>query len=305
MLSNDQIKKYHEDGFLILENVIDESYLQPVRDEVADIVDTVANDLHAAGKIQNLHADAPFEKRLTLLDSEYPGIATMVHVRGILGPQLAKLWSHPALLSVAEQLVGSEVAGHPVWNLRSKTPDNSLATVPWHQDCAYLSPESEHTLQVTAWIPLRDATQEMGCLQVVRGGHKGGVVRHHPEKDGGGDNRSWYLDVREEDLPEGEIVTCEIPAGSVLLMNQLIPHRSTENRSQNIRWSVDLRWQDPRLPSGFTAKEPLLMRTASNPDHRIDWDEWAQDARIDGSSQVNDKGTLEAGVANTWLERWA
>ena len=54
------------------------------------------------------------------LDAEYPGIATMVHVRGILGPQLAKLWSHPDLLNIAEQLVGSEVAGHPVWNLRAK-----------------------------------------------------------------------------------------------------------------------------------------------------------------------------------------
>jgi len=32
-----------------------------------------------------------------------------------------------------------------------------------------------------------------------------------------------------------------MPLGSLLLINQLIPHRSTENLSDKIRWSVDLR----------------------------------------------------------------
>ena len=70
-------------------------------------------------------------------------------------------------------------------------------------------------------------------------------------------------------------------------MNQLIPHRSTSN---NIRWSVDLRWQDPRLPSGFSAKDPILMRSAAQPDHRIDWETWAQDARIDGKHPSKCRG---------------
>ena len=26
-----------------------------------------------------------------------------------------------------------DVAGHPVWNLRAKTPQQEQATVPWHQ----------------------------------------------------------------------------------------------------------------------------------------------------------------------------
>ena len=33
-------------------------------------------------------------------------------------------------------------------------------------DAAYLDPESAHTLQVTAWIPLLDAKAENGCMQV-------------------------------------------------------------------------------------------------------------------------------------------
>ncbi len=56
--------------------------------------------------------------------------------------------------------------GHPVWNLRTKTPYNEQTTVPWHQDNAYLDPSALYTLMPTAWIPLIDANMINGCMQV-------------------------------------------------------------------------------------------------------------------------------------------
>lgn len=53
--------------------------------------------------------------------------------------------------------------------------------------------------------------------------------------------------------------------------------------SKRIRWSLDLRWQNPDQPAGFYGmKEHLLFRTSKNPDHKIDWtgfdgdDRWAK-----------------------------
>lgn len=43
------------------------------------------------------------------------------------------LWTNERLLNVVEQLIGPDIAGHPVWNLRTKTPQNEATTVPWHQ----------------------------------------------------------------------------------------------------------------------------------------------------------------------------
>jgi len=44
------------------------------------------------------------------------------------------IWANERLLNVAEQLLGtSDIVGHPVWNLRCKTPSSTAATVPWHQ----------------------------------------------------------------------------------------------------------------------------------------------------------------------------
>jgi len=43
------------------------------------------------------------------------------------------LWTNERLLNIVEQLIGPNIAGHPVWNLRTKTPQNEATTVPWHQ----------------------------------------------------------------------------------------------------------------------------------------------------------------------------
>ena len=43
------------------------------------------------------------------------------------------LWSCEKFINLAEQILGPDVAGHPVWNLRVKTPNNEATTVPWHQ----------------------------------------------------------------------------------------------------------------------------------------------------------------------------
>lgn len=304
-LTAEQLTQYHEDGFLILKGFFAPEELQPVIEEVNGLVDALANRLYASGKIRNRHEDAGFETRLARLEEEYAGAAVLIHIGGILGPELAALWGAPRLLDIAEQILGPEVAGHPVWNLRSKTPKNPLVTVPWHQDTAYLAEGCASTLQPTAWIPLVDANRVNGTLQVVRGGHRSGKVCRHRLENTVGHKGSWYLYIPEDELPEGEIVTCEMPKGSVLLINQLIPHRSTENFSNHVRWSIDLRWQRPDEPSGFEGiKDCILMRTARDPNYRIDWSAWAKQNRIADAMLEQPKAEFDTTVSGPWMQRW-
>ena len=45
-----------------------------------------------------------------------------------------ELFSSVKFLNLMEQLLGTkDILGHPVWNLRCKTPNNEATTVPWHQ----------------------------------------------------------------------------------------------------------------------------------------------------------------------------
>ncbi len=310
-LSEGQLKQHDADGFLIVHDVFTPQELKPLQDEIDGLVDDLARRLKRGGKIENTHADKGFYYRLTALEKEFPGAAVLIHIGGILKPALQAVWSSPKLLEMVEQIIGPDIVGHPVWNLRSKTPTNPLATVPWHQDTAYLAAGAEHTFQPTAWIPLIDADAKNGTLQVLKGGHRLGKVFRHKLENKKANKASWYLYIEDEDLPKGEVVTCNMPMGSVLLLNQLVPHRSTENNSDRIRWSVDLRWQRPSEPHGLEGvKDPILMRTAKDPSYRIDWEAWANTSRnaieigmADKAIEMKDE--FNAMVSGPWMDRWA
>lgn len=43
--------------------------------------------------------------------------------------------------------------------------------------------------------------------------------------------------------------------------------------SNQVRWSIDLRWQKPTLPFGFYGmKEGVIFRKADDPNYEVDWD---------------------------------
>ncbi len=111
---------------------------------------------------------------------------------------------------------------------------------------------------------------------MVSGSHKSGKTATHTCCAGG----TWYVEVEEEEMEkvlgadmERDIVTCEVPYGGLVLLNNCISHKSLENYSDKVRWSLDLRWQDPKKASGFyDMKTPIVMRKADDPYHKINWE---------------------------------
>ena len=306
-LDREQVDRYFEDGFLIVENLLSTEDVQPVIDDIAAIVDELARRLHAAGRIRDLYLDHGFGTRLAALEAECPGAAIWVTHLGQLRPGLRALWSSPKLLDIIEDLIGPDIAGHPIWNIRSKTPRTTLMTVPWHQDTAYLKPGAERTEQPVAWVPLTDVTERNGALQVIRGGHRtGSVIPHHLHRKVS-DSRSSFLYIEEDDLPAGEAVTLEVGFGSVIFLNQLIPHRSLENHSDAVRWSVDFRYQHPELPTGQEGVvDPIVMRVDGRPDFEPDWETWLaaygrQHDTYRGKSKLDE---FDPAYEGDWLKRW-
>lgn len=56
--------------------------------------------------------------------------------------------------------------------------------------------------------------------------------------------------------------------------------RSLDNMSNQIRWSLDLRWQRPDLPNGFYGlKDCITMAKSSDPGFKVDWRGWAEQDR--------------------------
>ena len=134
---------------------------------VEECLDIMAEKLFKGGKIKDKCVKAGFYERLILIEQQFKGAAVLLHKTGYLPAGFRNLWSNDRLLNAVEQLIGPNIAGHPVWNLRTKTPKNEQTTVPWHQDNSYFDLSALYTLIPTAWIPLIDANIKNGCLQVL------------------------------------------------------------------------------------------------------------------------------------------
>ncbi|KAL4238638.1 hypothetical protein ACF0H5_003345 [Mactra antiquata] len=196
-LPEDMIKKFFEDGFVIVENFFDKKLLDDCREAVNELVDQLANKLYTAGKIKGLYKKLGFFERLIKIEADFPGANIILHKYG-------------------------------------KLP------------------------------------------QVMNRGHKTGKVGTHQCCHGG----TWYVMLEDDEMKqkldidvEKDRVLCRVPYGGMLLLNNMIPHRSLPNISKQTRWSLDLRWQNPKLPNGFyKMKNSVLMRTEDNPNLEVDWD---------------------------------
>ena len=68
---NDQAR-FHDEGYLVKPNVLDEAGLAPVLAEYAAALDAAATTLHSRGLIRETWPDRPFGERYTQIASTYP-----------------------------------------------------------------------------------------------------------------------------------------------------------------------------------------------------------------------------------------
>ncbi|KAL0477779.1 phytanoyl-CoA dioxygenase [Acrasis kona] len=311
MLTVDEVGFFHENGFLIKENIIPLRIIEDVKMELCKYVDEMAKKLLSQGKIKNSYAHLGFYERVSEIEKEFEHFSVLLHNIAYYEMQqdgtpksVRKVWSSPELVEAVSQLIGPKVSGHPVWNLRVKTPGQEQAVVPWHQDHSYSSRDSWDFVNITAWIPLIDATVKNGCLQVVRGGHQKKIVAQHTCCVG----NTWYTSLSDETIEEelkcnlnNDVVTCEMKQGSVLFFTFHTPHRSLENTSKDIRWSIDLRFHITGEPNGSDGtEESIVLKDANkNSELQIDWDQWGKN-RV--KPVPDDPFTTT--VSGPWMNEW-
>lgn len=241
-LSAQQAARFHEEGYLVVEDLIDQEMIASLEHGITREIDTECERLVAAGELSSDYADQPFDKRLSKITEENLSVVKRITDGALAIPAIFKLIAYSPLLDVAESLCGPELIASSVYRLRPKLPDYGPGVVPWHQDSGYFEPYCDSSLIVTCWLPLVDADAQNGCLQVLKYGHRSPVVRH-------GAGPHHYLQIQDEDLPAGEVVTVPVRRGGVLLLTNLTPHCSTPNNTDGIRWSMDLRYQSAALPT--------------------------------------------------------
>jgi len=257
-LTDSQIHDFNENGYLLIENALEPNDLNPLIKEFGEVVENGAAQLYADGEIDSEFKTEGFDTRLAKISEQSELLFQKVFSGVYTGPALFDLLVNPKLLDIAESLVGPEIMCHPAYRVRPKLPDHDRTLVPWHQDAGYMEPKCDSVLQLTIWIPLIDATVENGCMEVIPHAHRDGVFLHRPSE-------RFYLEIPDDALPQVDPVVVPVNFGSVLLLTNLTPHRSIPNVSNQVRWSVDSRYQDAAKPVGYEPEAGFLARSQLHP----------------------------------------
>ena len=294
-LTQAQLDRFAEDGYLVVDNVLSQSNLADLEAEYVGILDRVIPDLVGRG-LMNQPVGTTFSDRycealeqlddmyelyqhldisLPLLD-ELDQSATMNAGAAVFG-----LLTNARLLDIAESIVGPEVYSNPVQHTRIKPPrarlpeaatDANIAATLWHQDAAVIDPDGDDTNMLTVWLAVTEATVDNGCLIATRGSHRREPTLHCPGKIFPAE-----IYIPDSIIDADSVVPLEVGAGGMVLLHKLTEHGSLENTTDSIRWSFDLRYQPVDEPTGRSFFPGFVARSTQHPERVIDdVDEWAQ-----------------------------
>jgi ectoine hydroxylase-related dioxygenase (phytanoyl-CoA dioxygenase family) len=216
-LTEAQFAFYQEHGYIIIEDFLKKPELDRLLQSLNSLVQTKSKGLDKDVGDFNL------QKNVDAFNGDVIEPGMLRKIQSIIDhvPEFAELAQSDRLLNLVEDLIGPDIYYHSS-KIMFK-PARHGGSKPWHQDYAYWANTKPE--QVTCWLALEDATVENGCMQLIPGSHKGGLVPHTENE----------LQVDPKILPTEKIVVAPMKAGSLLCFHVLTFHYSGPNRSDKSR----------------------------------------------------------------------
>ena len=215
-----------EDGYVFIRGLVPETAIRQVRSDITAILDGVG--WLDAGS-------APFDA-VSTQQARIMGTPEFIPIYDAIQKleSFHSMAHDPALLQVAEALLGAPGMPQPSAIARVLFPNKLEYTTPPHQDFILVQGTPEVW---TAWIPLGPCPAELGGLAVLRGSHERGILPVHEATGAGG------LSV-ESDWLDGEWRSGPFAPGDTLFFHSKTVHQGLPNLSgDRIRLSVDYRYQ--------------------------------------------------------------
>ena len=211
------VNLFQRDGFCVVEGFLD-------RNEVADFLKSIER-ICTGATVE--HHDA------TRLEMEPDQCREGNRVRRIYEPcthypAFRALSDSKKLLDSLAQLLGENLLFH--YSKINMKPPEVGSVVEWHQDLAYYPLTNTDSLAVLFYLD--DADRTNGCLQVIPGVHKNGIVNH--SRDG------FFRGQITEPVDTSKAIAIEGVAGSAIFLHGMTPHASAPNTSSHARRTLIL-----------------------------------------------------------------
>lgn len=217
--------RFERDGYLAVENVLTDAEVQELRASADRL------QAHAAGL-----TDSTDRFLLKAFGDDGGGrILQQVAEPHELGSEWMTLARDRRILDVVEALIGPNIMLY--YSMFMMKPPRQGFAAPWHQDFAFFVHNRARLLACQVYID--DSTLENGCVNVVPGSHKLGLLNHFR-----GDS---FADHVQGDVSEFDARAVPVPmrAGGMLIWHALTLHASAPNRSEKPRRAIVFEYKDP------------------------------------------------------------
>jgi ectoine hydroxylase len=240
-LTPDERRAWRDDGFFIRRLQLRTSELEALRDAAERVVARVTREAQSAGEHYAIDGNRYCEVPESTLQYEHApgsGTARVIEPFHHLDTRFEALIDDPRCVEPARGLVGAPEIALFTSKLNLKRPREGSA-FRWHQDSPYWAHATPHLERLpNLMLALDDADAENGCLRVVRGSHRAGLLPGQPEQ---GVLGPLFTDPRSFDVEEQ--VPAEMPAGSLLFFHPHTVHGSAPNRSERPRRALLFTYQ--------------------------------------------------------------
>jgi phytanoyl-CoA hydroxylase len=211
MLSEAELQRYHDDGFVVVRGLVPPAEISAMRDEVANLHERMQSQPIPGVGLSWEEGNGP-RRIKQLMNSE------------LVSPALNRALRSPAMLAIVGQILGPDVA---LFHSKLLLKSSGVGTaVPWHQDYAYWKSEDNRPLMINCQIAIDAADAGNGCIQFVPGSHQQGLLPHLRAA------RTFGVFIDERYYFEREdAVTTPLAPGDGVFFSCLVVHGSPANES--------------------------------------------------------------------------
>ncbi len=230
-VTDEQIQFFHEQGYLVVHNLLQSLEIEAGRQGVWDLVDGKREDF------RGIHIEAAARGKTDALSPLERRNAVRKLFRFIdYDARLKTLAEHPNILSILTRILGEP----PVLfqDMALLKPPLIGREKPWHQDCAYFNFPIDATV-VGVWIALDEATPENGCLHIVPGSHREGPMLHFRRRD-------WQICDTDALVDRDAMVP--LKPGGCLFWHGLTHHGSPSNHTNSRRRALQFHYKPASCP---------------------------------------------------------
>ena len=210
-ITADQVAFYQEHGYLVLDNALTSAEVEALRRETVSICRGDMGEVHGM-------ADLPPGSS----DDALMQAVLCIHFPHKLSGLMLDHMHHPAVIDVLTNVIGPDVKCMQSMLFVKSAGKPGQA---WHQDEDFI-PTRDRS-RTGGWIALDDATIENGCLWIIPGSQRPGVLwKMEPQQDPAFDCADTSVGFPYTD---DDAIPVEVKAGSIVFFNGYTLHRSLPN----------------------------------------------------------------------------